>query len=92
MFGYLQQYVGNMKQDEAQRFLRFVTGSSVCLSTKITLTFNGLTGAARRPMAHTCTSDLVLPHTCTYMTYIDVMNEFAVVFSNDEYCWEMQSV
>ena len=90
VFGYLQQYVGNMKHDEAQRFLRFVTGSSVCLPTKITVTFNGLTGAARRPMAHTCTSDLVLPH--TYMTYIDFMNEFTAVLSNDDYCWEMQSV
>ena len=42
MFGNLQQYVGNMKQNEAQRFLCFVTGGSVCLSTRITLTFNGL--------------------------------------------------
>ena len=34
VFGYLQQYVGNMKQDEAQRFLHFITVSSVCLPTK----------------------------------------------------------
>jgi len=90
VFAYLQQYVGNMKQEEAQKFLRFVTGSSVCLGFKITVSFNGLTGAARRPLSHTCTSDLVLPY--TYMTYVDFSNEFTAILSDNEYCWEMQSL
>ena len=34
VFGYLQQYIGNMKLDEVRLFLRFTTGSSVaCQST-----------------------------------------------------------
>ena len=52
VFGYLQQYVANMKPDEVQNFLRFVTGSAVCMKSKITVSFNGLEGLARRPLAH----------------------------------------
>ena len=33
--------------------LRFVTGSSVCLSCQIQVTFNNLKGIGRRPIAHT---------------------------------------
>jgi len=52
------------KVEEVQRFLWFVTGSAVCFDTPIQITFNGLSGLGRRPVAHTC--DCTLELTCTY--------------------------
>ena len=37
VFTYLQQFIGNMKNDEVRRFLRFVTGTSVLLPDGISL-------------------------------------------------------
>lgn len=51
VYGYLQQFIGNMDIPQAQKFLRFVTGSLVCLSSKIGVIFNGLTGLPRHPLA-----------------------------------------
>ena len=89
VFGYLQQYVGNMKPEEVQKFLRFITGSSVCLSSGIAVSFNALSGASRRPVAHTCACELELPY--TYTSFIDFVDEFTTVLS-DGCCWEMQSI
>lgn len=60
VFGYLLQYVGNMKNSEARNFLRFVTGSSALVGEDIKITFNGLSGLSRRPIAHTCNCVLEL--------------------------------
>lgn len=54
IFTYLIQMIGNMKQSEVATFLRFVSGSAVCLEKKITVSFNNLSGLGRRPIAHTC--------------------------------------
>ena len=78
-----------MKENDAQKFLRFVTGSSACFPNEITLTFNALTGAGQRPMAHTCTANLVLRH--TYSTYVDFADDFTKILQED-YSWEIQSV
>jgi len=67
VFGYLQQFVGNMSMDNAQRFLRFVTGSSVAVCRQITVEFNALSGLARCPIVNTCTPVFELLtsyHTC----------------------------
>ena len=69
VFGYLQQFVGNMSSDVTQKFLRFVTGSSVAVCPKIDITFNALSGLARRPIAHTC-APLEVP--TSYSTYVEV--------------------
>jgi len=60
ILGYLPQCVRNMSTDELRQFLRFVTGSSVCLSCQIEVTFNNLEGIARQPLAHTCQPSLEL--------------------------------
>ena len=60
VFNYLLQCVGNLSQEELCLFLRFVTGSSVFCSWPINISFNGLTGLARRPIAHCCTCMLEL--------------------------------
>ncbi len=89
VFNYLGQYIGEMKLDETKRFLRFVTGSSVLTDTDICVHFNALSGAARRPGAHTCTNTLVLPY--TYVTFLEFVEEFSTLLSN-EHCWEMHAV
>lgn len=61
VYGYLISFVGNLTLEELRLFLRFITGSSVCIDKKIEITFNNLTGAARRPIAHTCS--------CTNLMY-----------------------
>jgi len=38
--GYLIALVGDLRVDGLQNFLRFVTGSSVCICSEITVTFN----------------------------------------------------
>ena len=52
VYTYLLQMVGNMTQHEVSAFLRFVSGSSVCLEKKITVAFNNLSGLGRRPISH----------------------------------------
>ena len=47
---YLKQYIGNMKRQEVQTFLRFTTGRSVLLNNRLTVTFNSTAGLARRPI------------------------------------------
>ena len=90
VFMYLQQYIGEMKTDEVKRFLRFITGSSVLTNEDINISFNALTGIARRPIAHTCSSLLELPY--TYNTYLEFVSEFSTLLNNEEHCWAMNSV
>lgn len=44
--GYLHTMVGNMQQEELRHFMRFVTGSYVCISPEIRITFNCRSGLA----------------------------------------------
>ncbi len=90
VFVYLQQYIGEMKVDEAKRFLRFVTGSSVVTGNNITVCFNGLTGASRRPIAHTCSNQLDLPY--SYTTFLEFVDEFTTLLRNDEFCWPITNI
>ena len=90
VFGYLQQYIGNMQGDEARNFLRFVTGSSVCSSRAISVSFNTLEGLSRRPIGHTCSSMLEL--SSSYSSYLDFANEFKCVLSNEEFTWQMDAL
>ena len=55
VLSYLRQYIGNLRHDELQTFLRFVTGSPVC---PLVITFNSQEGLSRRPVAHTCSFTL----------------------------------
>lgn len=68
-YGYLVQYIGNLREDGVRDFLRFVTGSSALVVDDIYITFNGLGGLSRWPIAHTCSSTLEL--STTFATYIE---------------------
>ena len=89
VFGFLTRMIGSMKQDELSNFLRFVTGSCVPMEEHIHVTFNSLSGVARRPIAHTCGCRLELPS--TYVTYIEFESEFKAILSS-EYAWLMDSL
>lgn len=75
--------IGNMKAQEIATFLRFVTGSSVCLDKKITMSFNNLSGLGHCPIAHTCDCFLDLP--VSYLSYLDFTAEFQSILSNTEF-------
>ena len=82
-------FVGNLNRDELSSFLRFVTGSSVCSAKEITISFNRLSGLARRPISHTCSCLLELS-TC-YYTYPDFADEFMRILSS-EIAWPMEAL
>lgn len=88
-YGYLLQYVGNMRNAEVRNFLRFVTGSSALVVDQIKLTFNGLSGLSRRPIAHTCSCTLELP--VSYATYLEFAQEFDSILTN-ELSWIMDAL
>ena len=87
IFTYLCQMVGNMKTEELSSFLRFVTGSSVCLGKKIMVSFSTLTGFGRRLVSHTCDCLLELP--VSYISYTEFMTEFKAILCNPEHAWCM---
>ena len=89
VFDYLIRFIGNMKQQELRLFLRFVTGSSVLIDKPITVTFNALSGFARRPTSHTCACSLQLP--TTYVTYPEFAREFSMLLSS-EVAWAMDAL
>ena len=59
-------------------FLQFTTGASVMVDgQKLKVSFNELTGFARRPVAHTCAPMLELPS--TYQCYNELVEEFSAI-------------
>ncbi len=89
---YLTTMLGNMPVESLRLFLRFVTGASVLITSKITVTFNNLSGLGRRPIAHTCSYLLELP--TSYANYDDFATEFKAILSSteNEFAWRMDAV
>ena len=85
--GYLVQMIGNMTETQLQDFLRFTTGSSVLIASKLSIEFNGLSGLARRTIVHTCDDMLELP--ISYSNYHDFHSEWMSILSDSDYCWRM---
>ena len=81
VFQYLQQFIGNLSVEEVGLFLRFVSGSCVCPSTKLKVSFNRLSGFARRPIAHTCGYTLEL--SIAYHNYIDFATELRTILHDE---------
>ena len=75
-----------MQPEELRLFMRFITGSCVCTTSKIDITFNSLAGFARRPIAHTCNCTLEIP--TTYINY-DFHSEFYSILTktDEEFTW-----
>lgn len=89
VFSYLMSFIGNMKRDDLRLFLRFVTGSSVMLAQKINVSFNNITGIARRPISHTCDCGLEL--SIAYSTFPEFEQEFYKILQH-EYSWIMDAL
>ena len=89
VFNFLMHFIGNMSCEQVQLFLRFVTGSSVAIGENISITFNNLSGLARRPIAHTCSCELEL--SVNYTTAIEFANEFKQVLASD-LAWIMDAI
>ena len=89
VFQYLQQFIGNLSIEEAELFLRFVSGSCVCPTTKLKVAYNRLSGLARRPIAHTCGYTLEL--SCNYHNYSEFASELMTVL-HDENSWRMDAL
>ena len=77
-----------MHNAEVRNFLGFVTGSSALVIDEIKVTFNGLSGLSRRPIAHTCSSTLELP--VSYATYLEFAQEFDFILTT-ELSWIMMN-
>ena len=89
VFQFLLQFVGNMSDEDIGRFLRFVTGSSVCLTNKLQITFNCLSGFSSRPIAHTCVFTLEL--STNYGNYMQFTAEMKAVRNHDS-SWFMDAI
>ena len=89
---YLCTMIGNMQPGELCLFMRFVTGSCVRNTSKIDVTFNSLSGLARRPTAHTCNCTLQLP--VMYGNYNDFYREFHTILmqTHEEFSWRMDTL
>lgn len=86
VYGYLTSMIGNMGVNDLRNFLRFTTGSSVCVTRKIEVLFCSTSGFARRPFAHTCSSTLQLP--VAYVNFHDFYSEWQAVLSDTDSDWK----
>ena len=52
VLGYLRTFIGNLNHQDLRNFLRFVTGSSVVIDKKISVTFNSLWSGTKANQSH----------------------------------------
>lgn len=88
-WSYLRQFVGDMTVAELRSFLRFVTGSFVISVDYITVVFNAMDGAGRRPQTRTCTATLEVP--TTYASLPEFVAEFRAILSLPSHNWSMDT-
>ena len=87
---YLTSLIGNMGTNDLRNFLRFTTGSSVCIAKKIKVIFNSSSGLARRPFAHTCSNNLEL--SVSYVNYHEFSSEwYTILGDTNKWKWCMDS-
>lgn len=77
---YLKRYIRGMDDEKLAKFLRFCTGASMICVDGIRVSFSDLTGAARRPVAHTCGCVLELP--VSYESFPQFREEMNNLFSS----------
>jgi len=73
--------------DQLRLLMRFISGSCVCTTDKISMEFNGLSGLARCSTAHTCDCVIELP--TLYINYDDFYTEFSCILkqAHDDFSW-----
>lgn len=78
---YLKHFVRGMEDEKLTKLLRFCTGSNLVCVEKITINFNNLEGAERRPVAHTYGAVLDLP--ATYPSFPLFREEWNNILSSE---------
>lgn len=86
VLGYLRTMIGNMNINDLRNFLRFTTGSSVCVAQTISVYFNTSHGFGRHPFANTCSNSLTLP--VSYLNYQDFFDDWSAVLSDTDSQWK----
>ena len=76
----------NMGTNDLRNFLRFTTGSSVCIADKISVAFNSFSGLARHPIEHTYSNSLEL--SASYINYHDFFSEWHAILSDTNIEWK----
>ena len=66
VYSYLRTMIGNLSSNELRLLMRFITGSCVCSTDKITVQLNGLSSLASRPIVHTCDCVIELRTYCKF--------------------------
>lgn len=92
VFGYLSNMIDNMGASDVRNFLRFTTGSSVCVAKNILVSFNTTSGFGRRPFATTCSNRLSLP--LSYVNYHDFFSDWCAILrdTTNEWMWCMDDI
>ena len=85
---YLRRYIFSLDREELSKFLRFVTGSSTIVTSRITLSFCSSDGLQRIARAYTCTGGLVV--STKYNTYFEFKQEFNSILQNSD-IWFMDN-
>ena len=86
IMGYLVSLIGNLRTDDLQNFLRFVTGSSVCICSGISVTF---VPSRQYPFAGTCGYSLELPTSFTNYDSFKMMWLSILQDTAEDWKWEM---
>jgi hypothetical protein len=79
---HLKRWVKGLDDCSLRTFLRLSTGANVVIGNRIQVTFTSFTGAARRPIFHTCDNVLELPS--TYDDFCDFRKEFTSIILHQD--------
>lgn len=82
VLNFLKICIGNMDGSCLEKFLRFVTATTVNPQKPITVQFNSTAGLRRAPSSSTCSSTLFLP--TTYSSLAEFKQELHAVLNQDE--------
>ena len=91
MMTYLEWFVGKISQDELCAFVCFVTGASMCMVKKITVTFiyNSTDEFARCACPTSHCYDCILELLSSCVTYPEFVSEF---HNQENYIWITETI
>ncbi|VDI39265.1 Hypothetical predicted protein [Mytilus galloprovincialis] len=88
VFQYFKDFIEQLGDEDLQKFLQFITGQNCVPKHTISVQFSNLSGAERRPVAHTCGYLIEIPE--AYDNYADFETEFRNVLQSDILRFDVQ--
>lgn len=88
VFQYFKDFIDQLNDEDLQKLLQFVTGQNCVPKQHISVVFSNLSGAERRPMAHTCGYIIEIPE--SYDNYDDFEREFRTLLQSDILRFDVQ--